>query len=227
MLQLINSSFVSAADFKDVPLGVEYYESVDLLSDLGIIQGYPDGSFAPDNDVTRAEFTSLLIRSMNLENIAKASNLDNFPFTDCTSPGIAYALPNIKLAYERGIILGIGDNLFAPEDNVTYEQAVKMVVCAAGYEVVAIENGGWPYGYLTTGQNLSLLNGVNGTIGVPAKRWQIAQLLYNAFDVNLMEKSLTGEGEPVYTINQRTTWLNSYLNLTKDTSLLWLILLHL
>ena len=85
---LLIPSFVSAADFKDVPLGVEYYESVDLLSDLGIIQGYPDGSFAPDNDVTRAEFTSLLIRAMNLENIAKASNLDNFPFTDCTSPGL-------------------------------------------------------------------------------------------------------------------------------------------
>lgn len=213
-------SFTVSAEFKDVPSGVAYYDAVNLLSALKIIQGYPDGTFAPENDVTRAEFTTLLIRAMNLETLAQSANLANFPFTDCTSAGIAYALPNIKLAYEKEIILGMGEKIFAPEEKVTYEQAVKMIVCAAGYEVIANDNGGWPNGYLTAGREMRILDSVNGQIGVAAKRWQIAQLIYNAFPVELMIKGTSiDDQKPVYTHTKDKTWLSEYLGMTRDTGM--------
>ena len=47
-----------------------------------------------------------------------------------------------------GVTGGIGNGMFGPEDPVTYEQAVKMIVSALGYDLVANNKGGYPTGYL-------------------------------------------------------------------------------
>lgn len=206
-----------AADFTDVSKDDSYYEAVDVLNGLGIIKGYPDGTFLPDNDVTRAEFTTMLMRAMDMESAAATSyNPNTFPFTDCGDSSIEYALGNISMAYEKGIILGMGDGIFAPKDNVTYEQAVKMIVCAAGYGyAVETEDGGYPHGYIKRAEYLDILHDVNGEVGVAAKRWQIAQLIYNTFNINLMEKITEGS----YMVNDNKTWMSEYLNLYEDSGM--------
>ncbi len=208
-----------AVQFTDVSEDASYYEAVRVLNALGIILGYPDGTFLPDKAVTRAEFTTLLVRAMNMEDIAKQSYVAaQLPFEDCTNEGLAYAFPNILLAYNKGIIKGMSDTIFAPEDDVTYEQAVKMIVCAAGYGyVVDTEQGGYPNGYIARGGQMGLLDNVNGTMGVAATRWQIAQLLYNVFDCNLMEK-LTQDSN-AYLVNDEKTWLGQFLEMYSDTGM--------
>lgn len=206
-------------EFSDVSQDASYYEAVSVLNTLGIILGYPDGTFLPDKAVTRAEFTTLLIRAMDMEETATQSYVAaNMPFEDCTNESLSYAFPNILLAYNKGIINGMSETIFAPEDEVTYEQAVKMVVCAAGYGyVVETEQGGYPNGYLTRAGSMDILGDVNGTVGAAATRWQIAQLLYNAFSANLMEK--VSNDSDIYMINENKTWLNTYLKLYEDTGM--------
>ena len=47
------------ADFPDVPATSEYYQSVSALEDLGIVKGYPDGTFKLDQTVQRDEFLKM------------------------------------------------------------------------------------------------------------------------------------------------------------------------
>lgn len=206
-------------EFSDVSQDASYYEAVRVLNTFGIILGYPDGTFLPDKQVTRAEFTTMLIRAMDMEETANQSYVAaNMPFEDCTNEGLSYAFPNILFAYNKGIINGMSETIFAPEDSVTYEQAVKMVVCAAGYGyVVETEEGGYPNGYLARAASMDILGNVNGTVGAPATRWQIAQLIYNAFDANMMEK--VSNDSNIYVVNDKKTWLNSYLKLYEDSGM--------
>ena len=53
-----------AAQFSDVSSENKYYYSTTILSAFGIINGYEDGTFGPDKDVTRAEFATMLMRAM-------------------------------------------------------------------------------------------------------------------------------------------------------------------
>lgn len=69
---------------------------------------------------------------------------------------------------------------FDPDLQVTYAQAVKMLVCAAGYEQWAINIGGWPGGYLKYGGDLGVGNGVSGVSNdTPLTRGQCAQMISN------------------------------------------------
>ena len=66
------------------------------------------------------------------------------PFKDVTPETCdEWSLIATKVAYDLGIVGGYGDGNFGPKDPVTYEQVVKMLVCALGYEQSAKENGGW------------------------------------------------------------------------------------
>ena len=56
----------SAATYTDVAANASYADAVNLLSNLGIIKGYEDGTFRPDNTVTRAEAATMIVRMLAL-----------------------------------------------------------------------------------------------------------------------------------------------------------------
>jgi len=126
---------VFALEFPDVTEDNKNGEAIDVLSSLGIIKGYDDGQFKPDKEVTRAELTSLLMRLLNLS--ITGTTVADSGYTDVANNH--WAVYDIKTASSMGIIKGFGDGNFGPEASVTFEQAVKMVVCMLGYESVAID----------------------------------------------------------------------------------------
>ena len=65
-------SFVSAASYSDVA-GTSYEEAVARLSLLEILTGYKDGTFKPEDQITRAEFAAVAVRAKGLEATAQAS----------------------------------------------------------------------------------------------------------------------------------------------------------
>ena len=65
-------SFVSAASYDDVT-GTTYEDAVARLSLLGVLEGYPDGSFKPEGEITRAEFAAVAVRAKGLANAAKVA----------------------------------------------------------------------------------------------------------------------------------------------------------
>jgi hypothetical protein len=194
---------------------------VDVLTSLGIIQGYDENGtwyFKGENTITRAEFAAVVTRLLGMEDSAKTQRETGF--TDV--PASHWASGYIKTAVDtNGIIVGMGDGTFAPESPVTYEQAVKMLVCALGYETKALEEGTYPTGYIFVAKTMGLLDDVAGAVGQEAPRSMVAQLLYNALDVPLMQKILSGTTKSYYGVydgqeyTPKKTVMSEYLNIVK------------
>ncbi len=205
---------VSAQDFTDEADFGSSADAINLLSDLGLINGYEDGSFKPANTITRAEVAAIMVRMLGLEDsVVKGETI----FTDV--PADNWASGYINVAQTQGIIDGMGDGTFAPSAEVTYEQVVKMVMCALGYEPAAIKNGGYPAGYLKMAatSKTGVTKGVSGTVGQAASRATVAKIVYNALEVELMDQETytTGINGDDYAVQEGHTVLSDYLELEK------------
>lgn len=199
---------VTAASFTDVPDDSTYKPAIDSLVALELLVGYEDGTFRPNATITRAEFAAVMTRAMGQEEVAKnVSSADIF--TDMVVEGGKdhWATGYVRVAYNLGIIVGMGDNTFVPDAPVTYEQAVKMIVCALGYEQICIDRGGWPTGYLSIGNEIGVTKAaIMQPSSQPAPRGMVAKLLYNSLNLRIMEKTSSGN----YSLTTKTI-LNSKL----------------
>ncbi len=191
-----------AADFSDVEASSKYKAAIDELVALEIVNGYEDGTFKPDNEITRAEVTKMVVAAMGPSYTASAeSSVGGSGFADVDPVG-HWASGFIAVGVAQSFINGMGDGTFAPDANVTYAQIVKMLVAALGYTTAAEYNGGYPNGYLQLGNSTGITAGISGlSAETPVTRAQVAQLISNAVDTPLV--LVTGwetnyiTGEPV------------------------------
>ncbi len=178
-----------AVSFSDVAENAPYGQAVRLLSLMGIINGYPDGTFGPDKNVTRAEFTAMLMRTLNYGGIGSAS-ADKLPFSDVKDDDSAnsWAIPDINTAFAKGIINGYEDGTFKPSANVSYEEALKMIVYTLGY-VMDVSGTPWYGEYVAQANRLGITDVANdlGAVENPASRACIAQMLFDSLEVELIE----------------------------------------
>ena len=174
------------AAYSDVTAGTVVSEAVDILSGLKILTGFEDGTFKPEDTVTRAQMAAIICRTLGYEDQAQSS-MGATVFNDV--PASHWAAGYINVAQAQGIINGYGDGNFGPEDLVTYEQAVKMIVSALGYDVAAQRKGGYPTGYLAIASAEGITKKANGRVGDAAARGTIAVLVYNSLEVNLMDQN--------------------------------------
>ena len=144
--------------FSDVKDSDSYVTAVGMLNGLGVIKGYGDGTFRPLQNVTRAEFTAMLMRTLNYGSLGSTSAA-NLPFTDIddNNSDINWAIPNINTAYDKGIINGYEDGTFRPNDNVAYEEAIKMIVCTLGYTNIDASGTPWYGQYIAQANKLGIL----------------------------------------------------------------------
>lgn len=96
-----------------------YTNYVNFLSTRGVITGYEDGTFRPDNNITRREFTAMITR---LGEVLEA-NGTGFPDVADTD----WAADNIYTAATKGLVNGYEDGTFRPDNNITRAEAVKIV----------------------------------------------------------------------------------------------------
>ena len=186
---------VFASSYSDVSDNASYAEAVEMLSALGIFTGYEDGTFQPDKSITRAEAAAVITRFLNQEDTAKAMAGSTI-FSDME--GAEWATGYVNYGVQKGYINGMGDGTFHPSDPVTYEQIVKMIVAALGYDLKAQDQGGYPSGYLAVASQKEITKGTSGSNGA-ASRGTVAKLLYQALDVHKMYVSKwTNGGEKEY-----------------------------
>jgi hypothetical protein len=95
---------------------------INQMYSSGIIGGYPDGSFKPNNQITRAEFVAILVKAFQLE--TESSKV----FNDTVQH---WAKDYIAAAAGKNVVNGYSDELFGPDDFITREQMAVMVVNAA------------------------------------------------------------------------------------------------
>ena len=204
LLSVFTQSISVNAAFSDVADDNSYKNAITTLTTLKVINGYDDGTFKPDQSITRAEFTKLVVYMLGYG----AFSTQITQFNDV--PTTHWANANIKTAYDLNIINGYDDTTFKPDDSVTYEQALKMMVCTLGYQSFAEGKGGYPKGYQAQGSTLGLTKGVSGVAyDAPATRGVVAQIMYNALEVDMYELK-DNEWK-----SANKTLLNDYLNVYK------------
>lgn len=178
---LASSASAFALSFPDVDESASYASAVNTLAALGVINGDENGKFNPDNTVTRAEFTKMVVEALGEGDSATA--LTTSQFADAAGH---WAVGYIAQGVAKGFINGYDETTFGPDDTVTYAQAVKMLVCAVGYDTYATQQGGWPSGYMAYGSSLKIINGVSGVNNDTAlTRAQCAVLINNAMKAPL------------------------------------------
>ncbi len=185
-LAMSASTFTAlAANFSDVPEDASYSQAVQELSALDVISGYDDGTFKPDELVTRAQITKMIVDALNERAMAEASKA-NSQFVDVNAADNGnghWARGYINQGVADKFIAGYGDGTFGPDDNVTYVQALKMLVSAIGYETYAQGDGGWPNGYKIWASTTGISDGISGiTDDTQLTRAQVAQIVDNAMD---------------------------------------------
>ncbi len=215
VMMLLSVSLTATAEtYNDVSTTDSYYEAVEALSSLGILKGYGDGGFQPDGKITRAEAAVIIMR---ISGMGASENLRiDTIFDDVNSSHWASGV--ISDAYSAGIINGMSlkydangnviGGIFKPEDEVTYDQFIKMLVCALGYQKKAeasVAKGTDPYptGYRMIATQKRITEGTSNTDG-GAARSTIARLVYNALTVNLMDQTSFGSDENFQEINNQS-----------------------
>lgn len=183
-LSMIIGCSINVFAYSDVESGTTTFTAVELLSALDILNGFEDGSFKPEQIVTRAEMAKIICKMFDMTAISSSTQI----FKDV--PTEHWAADYINTIAGLGIINGYGDGNYGPEDTVTYEQAIKMIVCALGYEPMAKTKGGYPSGYLTVANSIGLLKNISSS-----NRGDIAVLVYNALHTPVMEQTSYGTNE--------------------------------
>lgn len=117
MITYSNLSF--AVSFNDLDGHKNLAESIDNMTSLGYVNGFPDGTFRPEASITRAQFVSI-INKMN-----KFEQTGTKEFADLKKSHWAYK--EIMIAVEAGYISGYPDGTFRPDKPITNEQIASMI----------------------------------------------------------------------------------------------------
>ena len=162
-----------AASFSDVT-DADTAEAVAVLSSLGIVSGYSDGGYHPDDPLTRAQFCVLAVLAEGHGDQVQSSAYRTL-FSDVSASHWAAAYVN--LAQSEGLISGYGNGRFGPDDAVTVGQAVTIVLRLMGY---TDEDVGplWPEDYMQKAATLGLTEGISAGSGDALTRGEAARLLY-------------------------------------------------
>lgn len=112
------------ATYSDVDSSAWYNGAVNRMNALGFLTGYPDGTFKPQGEITRAEFTSLCYRFALQKNM-KLNNQRATYFPDVTNDN--WAALSIRECSEAGFVFGYPDGSFGPDKRITRAEAVCIV----------------------------------------------------------------------------------------------------
>ena len=128
-------TMLSANAFPDVAPDHWAAKQIEELSSAGIIVGYPDGTFQPDENVTRAEFASMAIKALGQQNITVAQPVN---FEDITPEFWAYDAIQKALYFDLISVQQEGGN-FRPDDSVSRAESIAMAVNALTTEDISKE----------------------------------------------------------------------------------------
>ncbi len=168
--------------------------AIEALAARQIINGMGDGTFAPNSNMTRAQFATIVVKALGLTPKA------NYSFTDVKSSD--WFAPYVGTANTYGIVNGMGDGTFNPSGTITRQEAATMVARAAklcgmdtDYTAAAARDilsqfgdytkcADWARSSLAFCYDQGILDAsaLNIQPAVAIKRCEIAQMLYNMLE---------------------------------------------
>ncbi|HHV58452.1 MAG TPA: hypothetical protein GXX50_11970 [Firmicutes bacterium] len=168
-------------------------DAIQQLVEKGAISGLPDGNLRPELTVTRAEFVTMVNKSLGI-----AASSGTSRFSDVK--GWEWFAGQVEAATLKGYVTGNPDGTFSPYRPITREQAAAMLVRAFGFPLLAtpaeqdaalapFSDAGsvspWAKGYLATAISLGLVEGYNATtlapqpVGLSQVQWQVLEAARN------------------------------------------------
>ncbi|MDB7910615.1 S-layer homology domain-containing protein [Flavonifractor plautii] len=207
-MMVVSACAVSYNDLTDKDQIVNK-DAVSMLVSLGIIEGKPDGSYAPTENVDRAQMAKMLSVIMNkgVDNSALYQSV-NSGLTDITSN---WAKGYINYCYTTGIIAGRGNGTFDPSATVTALEAAKMLLVAVGYDpkIEGFEGADWAINVSVRADEQGIFEGFTKDLSAPLNRDDAALLIYNALDVEMIQ-SYTTNNYPIVYSDHRTILSDKY-----------------
>lgn len=190
----------SDGQFKDFS-SIRHTEAVSECVDLNIISGFPDGSFQPNGNVTRAQMAKMICVALNGGKEPTTAVNKNPTYADVDNH---WAEGYIEYCSSKGIVAGIGSGKFNPDGNVTGTQAAKMLLVALGYnaEKEHYVGSGWNVFVDSRAEQVGLYDQLE-TMD-PAKnlsRDNAAQMIWNALQADVVNSSGSSKG---YTLLENT-----------------------
>ena len=117
----LDTDNVKNPNFKDVSTANGYYKAIAAMAEKGIIGGYEDGRYGPNNPITRGQMASILVKAFDLPRDGDISS----PFKDVGHYGSHVG--NILIIYKLGITSGTTPSTFSPNAAITRGQAAKLI----------------------------------------------------------------------------------------------------
>ena len=181
MFTMVGSA--GAATFSDVSGTSVEAQAIYRLNGLGVLDGYPDGTFGPEKTITRAEFAKIACVTAGLKAVASGMGGTASPFSDVAADHWANGWINVAAA--QGFVKGDPAGTFRPEDKITQAEVVTVLLRLLGYN----DNlpGEWPSDYIAKAANLGVLDDVTFVANQAATRGTVAILASATLDENVVE----------------------------------------
>lgn len=177
IITLASFTYVYAQSFPDVNKDIS--EAVGLLSGYGIVQGYPDGTFKPERQVTRAEMAKIVTVAAGYYEYSK--NMTSV-YDDMRGH---WAESYVELADVLNIVKGISPTAYGPDNIIKFEEAYTMIIRLLGYSDESLV-GYWPSNYYEKALELNLFQNIDTTAEF-ATRKDVTLMLYNALNCDLVK----------------------------------------
>lgn len=205
------SASAYAATFSDVSeRSVTEQDAIAKAVALGIIEGYEDGTFGPDKTITRAEFAKIAVTAAGAKETATMLEANASSFKDVRAN--SWYTGWINAAESLGIFKGDQNGNFRPNDTISNQEAITVLLRLLGYN----DNltGSWPVNYVTKANQIGLLDDVNIVASAAAKRGDVVVMLGEALDTAIVTYD-KDTNEFVY--KQTTKSGSSYITLLEDS----------
>ncbi len=187
----------------------KHKHSLEILSALGVVEENIE-AFDETENITRAEYTQYIVKLIGVTEPPVISE-GSMKFSDV--PLAYWAAPYIAYAGEMGLVSGYQNGEFGPEDWLTYEQAVKIILAAIGHTDKNTYFTSYPNSYIQFATKLGLLDNVDGAIGKEIKKGDAVELIYNALESEVVIQYVYGSENKYKT--DGTTLLEEYWNIEK------------
>ncbi|WEK53590.1 MAG: S-layer homology domain-containing protein [Candidatus Cohnella colombiensis] len=158
IIDVLHQNATQPVVFQDVPATSWSAKAVNMAAQLGIVTGKPDGNFHGDDNVTRAEFALMIVRALGLDT---SNAISNGTFSDTKGHWAEAAIDVLKQA---GIIKGVGDGSFKPNQQITRAEisailARVMQMVPASTSSFSDTSSSWASQYIEQLHNAGIVTG--------------------------------------------------------------------
>ena len=213
------SGIVYADKFNDT-VDTEYEHAVDVMTSFGAMEG-EDNYFFAASEITRAEFAQILYDISNLDEVENQEEntqedfwgniISDTPTQTVSSTYYFTDVPDYNVSFNAinyvtmmGYMGGVGNDRFEPDRSIKLEEAIKTLLCFLSLDLPENVSKNYPDNAMSKAVSLGLLKGVKAVRGDNLKKGELAQILYNSLDAEILNFASNSSGDFSYYYDDST-----------------------